>query len=205
MNRYRQLVLDTVKCLNLVRKDLKHNTIYESLIWIRLIPSLLEKLAKDINEKRNIDIALDLKLIIESAVQATYLLLRHKFNEMNIRRELSRRTKTASIFTAKMITELPNTPGPIKKHILNIYLRISEYTHPSQKIMEKTSVIIATNNLDPDIRELIKETIDLTIYLFLRLYRKRVPALVLSLLNNLSYTYGLNRTKKYLFWIFRQG
>jgi len=198
MNKYEQLVLDTIKCLNLVYKDLKHNTIYESLIWGRLIPFLLEKLAKDVNEKRNIDIAFDLKLIIESAIQATYLLLKHKFNEANIRRELSRRTKTASIFTAKMITELPNTPGPIKKQILNIYLRISEYTHPTQKIMEKISTIATTNSLDPDVRELIKETIDLTMYLFLRLYRKQVPALTLSILNNLSYTYGLNRTKKYL-------
>ena len=198
MNRYEQLVLDTIKCLNLVHKDLKYNTVYESLIWNKLIPLLMEKLAKDISERRNIDIAFDLKLIIESAIQATYLLLKHKFNEINIKRELSRRTKTASIFTAKMIAELPNTPGPIKKQILNIYLKISEYTHPTLRIMERISAMITLSDLDPDIRELIKETVDLTIYLLLRLYKEQVSALTLSILNNLSYTYGLNRTKKYL-------
>ncbi len=198
MNRYEQLVLDIIKCLNLVHKDLKYNTVYESLIWNKLIPLLMEKLAKDISERRNIDIAFDLKLIIESAIQATYLLLKHKFNEINIKRELSRRTKTASIFTAKMIAELPNTPGPIKKQILNIYLKISEYTHPTLRIMERISAMITLSDLDPDIRELIKETVDLTMYLLLRLYKEQVSALTLSILNNLSYTYGLNRTKKYL-------
>ncbi len=197
----RDLLLETLKCLELMNRDLKYITHYEELIWCKLVPMLLKKLVKDIDERIVANIAFDLKMLIESVVQATYLLLKHKFNEVSIRSELSRRTKTAATFTAKMITELPNTPGPIKRQILNMYLKVSEYTHPTLKLLERAHLLLNTQSredIEKEVIEITKGVIDIVMYLYLRLYRKQIPLIALSIVNNLSYNYSLSRTFKYL-------
>jgi len=176
-----EVLLELDNCLN------KYPHFYRAKI---LLKHVIENIMENVKHDHVVDAIRDLRLILEIIVQTIYLHMKHKGDQKGIERELLRREKTASIFNAKMITNIPGLHGVIKKDILKLYLKLAEYTHPTSKLLEALTI---KDFSEP--QELAVRTIDYSIYLLLMLCGKSY------LSNELAHKarkYNLERTSKYL-------
>ena len=144
-----------------------------------------------------------LKFIIEAAVQSLYLLVKNEGNEEAIWRELRLRGKHATSFSVRMIVNLPNTSGLIKKDILRVYVEIAKYSHPTYKILSNP-IILATEETSSFrmVLELTKQALDYVAYLALRICKLRSclmhPELSIESIHNYVCSMQLKRACKYV-------
>lgn len=156
----------------------------------RLMELIVGNARRNIGQGHIVDYVRDLRLLLETAIQATYLYMKHRGDQKAIESELRRREKTATIFNAKMISRIPGLHGIIKRRILRLYLKLAEYTHPTNKLVEA----LATNNI-PGLRELTTNTIDYVTYLLLITCKTRKLSEELLLQ---ARRYNLEKTLRYL-------
>lgn len=176
-----KVLLELSNCLS------KYPHFYRAKI---LLKHVIENIVENIEHDHLVDAIRDLRLILEIIVQTTYLHMKHRGDQKAIEHELSRREKTASIFNAKMITDIPGLHGVVKKDILKLYLKLAEYTHPTSKLLE----VLTTKDL-LKLQELALKTIDYTTYLLLVLCGKNYLD---NKLVHEARKYNLERTSKYL-------
>ncbi len=97
------------------------------------------------------------KLSMEVAVQSAYYRLMGVSVEEAVRR-ISVRSRAAASFTASMIKSLRGVHGQRKKWILNTYLKVASYVHPSTKLHKAGSTVALPS-------ELLLQVLDVIAYL----------------------------------------
>ncbi len=135
-----------------------------------------------------LDYIRDLRLLLETCIQLSYLNLKHRGNVEAALRELSRRKKTASVFNAKMITKIPLIHGSIKTRVLQLYLELAEYSHPSERLLK-------VEEAKDKIIEFTRSVVDYSIYILLVAFNAKDRARTII---DEAKKYNLERTLRYL-------
>ncbi|RLG58585.1 hypothetical protein DRN86_05465, partial [Candidatus Geothermarchaeota archaeon] len=125
-----------------IKSCFEDNT-YLNNIWNKAIDGSLALMTENILRGHVVDSLHILKFIIEAAVQSLYLFVKNEGDEETIWRELRLRGKHATSFSVRMIINLPNTPGLIKKDMRRVYVEIAKYSHPTYEILRNTIILAA--------------------------------------------------------------
>ncbi len=183
MSSVEDLVRDVRRVLERFQANLK--TSYERSV-INLIVRLLEcsyRCSRCCRDIPSISYSL-LKLSLELIFQLRYFLEKYGTEKIEyFLKDLSRRSKRGSSFSIRMITDSRNIAGRVKREILNTYLQICEYVHPSLKLL-----------MNPDISEYAKhmhKVVDIVMYTILMSYG------TVNEICELCRRYSLERCEKY--------
>ncbi len=145
-----------------------YSTSYEKKIWTNVVPKLLGRLCRALEEKDLLQIALYSKLIVEYLAQIKYLRDRYNNDDEKFFSDLRKRTRRGQSFSIRMITDAKNVPGPIKRKILNVYLYFAQFVHPSENL---TSYLVASSgNLPVDLICYLSRLLDVILYLYMLMY-----------------------------------
>ena len=162
-------VLSLLKKLQEALTGRAYSTSYESKVWRQVIPTLISKLCKAITERDIIQVALLLKLLIEYFSQVKYFIDRFSHDDDKFMLDLRRRSRRGQSFSIRMITESKNVPGPVKKKLVNLYLEVSKFVHPSEEL----TVALTSERREDLFWEIISSVdsiVDLLLYLYMSVY-----------------------------------
>ncbi len=101
------------------------------------------------------------KLALEALYQALYL-----SRTSDPEAVLRRRTRSAHSFTARMITDAPDTPGPIKRKVLRAYLALCELVHPTPRLYGDPTILTKDHR---DYEDKLLRALDAALYAAVRL------------------------------------
>ncbi len=185
-----------------IKSCFEDNT-YLNNIWNKAIDGSLALMTENILRGHVVDSLHILKFIIEAAVQSLYLFVKNEGDEETIWRELRLRGKHATSFSVRMIINLPNTPGLIKKDMRRVYVEIAKYSHPTYEILRNTIILAAGEASSfKMVLELTKQALDYVAYLALRICKLRSclmhPELSIESIHNYVCSMQLKRACKYV-------
>jgi len=138
---------------------------------LKLMAKELHYALDNLKYRHYADFMRNLKVILESAIILTYYFTKYRHQEEYLLKEVHRRSRAATTFNIKMIGKIKGLHGIIKKEIINAYLKVSEYSHPTNglsRIHEDTLKYLS------EMYKLVNEVVDYVIYLFLLLCRDGV-------------------------------
>lgn len=185
-------LLENYNVLIVLRKTVKliHSNVENQLTSraLMIVEKIVENAKGNLEQEHLLDYLRDLRLLLETCIQLSYLSLKHGDNVESALRELGRRRRTASIFNAKMITKMPLIHGSIKNRILHLYLELAEYSHPTERLLE-------VGETKDKIVELTRSVVDYSIYTLLVAFNAKNYARDIV---DEAKKYNLERTLKYL-------
>ena len=73
---------------------------------------------------------------------------------------------------------MKDMPGPYKKRFLKLYLRVSEFVHPSIQVIYNTNLTkfsgFCSNDVVDNLKRDFLNIVDVVLYVLLRLYRDKI-------------------------------
>ena len=170
----------------------EYNTHYEYLMWCLHTTHQLRYAIKELSINHVLGFIRCLRYVFEVAIQVMFMKQKFNNNEDRIIKELKRREKLGTSFTLKMITNVREMAGTVKKELIRQYIRLTSYVHPTYTLYTHRNII---NKLDNDdvkiVEELFYKTIDSVLYIYMRLYN------VCEKLCELCIKHSLSRCSKY--------
>ncbi len=185
-------LLENYNILIVLEKTVKliHNSIENPLTnrALMLTKKIIDNARSNLEQGHLLDYIRDLRLLPETCIQVSYLNLKHRGNTESALRELSRRRKTASIFNAKMITKMPLVHGSIKNRVLQLYLELAKYSHPSERLLK-------VEESEDRVIEFTRSVVDYSVYILLIAFNAKDYARTIM---DEAKKYNLERTLRYL-------
>ncbi len=180
----RKLLEDLYKCLISITSGAGPEAIL--LRFLRgVIRRLLELLDRGLDL---ISCCAYLKLILETVILLRYLREKYGNNAEAAFRELQSRSRRGQSFSIRMVTDSKHIAGRVKKEILNTYLDVCQFVHPSSTLVNA----LLKDQEDYDIvQELVRRVSDYVLYLLLLTFGKNEH------ICEVCSEYGLQRCSKY--------
>lgn len=161
-----------MRCRNLIERllniinNFQFQDTYSYKVWKEILPKFLKKILNF--QLIDYELIFYLRFIFETVIQFFYMKQKYNLNSEMIWKDLKIRENKGSSFSIRMITDMRDTPGIIKKEFLKHYLQLAEFLHPSYKVIQCVDLNKCTDmNM---IEQLILKTIDLILYIYLRVY-----------------------------------
>ena len=181
----KKLLEDLVKCVD----SLQAATGAERIL-LKLLQKLIKNLIENITKGQDIvSCCAYLKLTLETTILLKYLREKYRDNQEGALRELQIRSRKGQSFSIRMLTDSKHIVGRIKKEILNTYLDVCRFVHPSSDLINV--LLKYQNNFDSILQDLVIRVSDYVLYLLLLTFGKNENICRVCL------SYNLQRCSKY--------
>ncbi len=155
---------------------------YEHTV-LKFLEKILSRLYEEFNNLNIIEKHLYLKLIMETIIQLKYFVEKYGTNDERIDRELHLRSRKGQSFSIRMLVNSKHLAGRIKREILETYLDICSFVHPSHVLI--SSIVRESKEYEKILKYNISRTIDYCSYILMLIFGKDSEMCKICIDNNL--------------------